>query len=88
MSADRLELLTRRSCPLCETARVHLLQIASTWGLEVAEFDIDDDPDLLGQFTDRVPVVLRRGEVMAEGRFSLAQLAAALRPPPPAASEP
>jgi hypothetical protein len=42
--------------------------------LGVSEYDIDEDPLLLPQFSDRVPVILYHGRVLAEGRIDPARL--------------
>jgi predicted thioredoxin/glutaredoxin len=44
----------------------------------VSEYDIDEDNLLQRRFTDRVPVILYRGRVLAEGRVDPNQLRAAL----------
>lgn len=74
MTVERLQLLTRRNCHLCELARSPLADLAAAQGLGISEFDVDEDPALLRQFTDRVPVVLYRGQVLAEGRIDPARL--------------
>jgi hypothetical protein len=78
LTADRLGLLSRRNCPLCESARSLLIELAGSRQLAVSEYDIDEDPRLQRQFTDRVPVILYRGRVLAEGRVEPNQLRAAL----------
>jgi hypothetical protein len=75
---DRLELLSRRNCPLCESARSVLIELASARQVTVSEYDIDEDHLLRRQFTDRVPVILYRGRVVAEGRVDPDRLRAAL----------
>lgn len=70
MTADRLELVTRRNCPLCQGARSALIELAARRNLGFSEFDVDEDRALLGRFSDRVPVILYRGQVVAEGRIS------------------
>jgi len=77
-TAERLQLLSRRNCPLCESARLILLELAASRRLGVSEYDIDEDPVLLPRFTDRVPVILYRGRVLAEGRIDPDQLRVAL----------
>lgn len=78
MTADRLEFLSRRNCSLCESARSLLIDLAGARQLAFSEYDIDEDPLLQRQFTDRVPVILYRGRVLAEGRVEPNQLRAAL----------
>ncbi|HUY54451.1 MAG TPA: glutaredoxin family protein [Candidatus Nanopelagicaceae bacterium] len=78
MKAERLELITRRNCPLCDLASAALAEVAAAQGLGISAFDVDDDPQLAREFTDRVPVVRYRGRVLAEGRTDAAHLVAAL----------
>ncbi|MGA7172620.1 MAG: glutaredoxin family protein [Candidatus Dormiibacterota bacterium] len=78
LKAERLELITRRNCPLCDLASAALAEVAATRGLGISAFDVDDDPQLLREFTERVPVVRYRGQVLAEGRTDASRLLAAL----------
>lgn len=59
--APRLQLLTREGCHLCEVAAETLARIAAEAGLEPVAVDVDADPELRGEFGDRVPVVLLDG---------------------------
>ena len=52
--------------------------MAAARRLVVSEYDIDEDPVLRPRFTDRVPVILYRGRVLAEGRVDTGQLRVAL----------
>ena len=78
MTTERLHLLTRRDCHLCQLARQALAELSDTCDLAISEFDVDEDPSLLRQFTDRVPVVLFRGQVVAEGRIESGRLRRAI----------
>jgi hypothetical protein len=88
MTPDRLELITRRNCPLCELAVPVVLEVAATRRLGVSEIDVDEDEQLAREFTDRVPVARFRGRVLVEGRFGSAQLQAALAKLLPPAGQP
>lgn len=55
---ERLRLLTRTGCHLCEVAGETLDRIAADAGLAVERVDVDADPELQAEFGDRVPVVL------------------------------
>ena len=57
-------MVTRDGCHLCEEAAEMLRQA----GVEVALRDVDADPELFRLYDFRVPVVLRDGKVVAEGR--------------------
>jgi predicted thioredoxin/glutaredoxin len=61
----RVELVTREGCHLCEEAAELLRQ----GGVEVTLRDVDADPELFRLYDFRVPVVLRDGKVVAEGRI-------------------
>jgi len=87
LAAERIQLLTRRNCPLCELARSTLAELAGDRRWRISEFDVDEDPDLLREFTDRVPVIRYRGQVVAEGRIEPVDLQAALQRISPAGRE-
>jgi hypothetical protein len=61
--------LTRRHCHLCELVRAPLSGLIPERGWRLEELDIDEHPELLPTYTDRVPVLLWGDEVLAEGRF-------------------
>lgn len=65
-----IELIGRPGCGLCDEARGTLRAL----GVDFQELDVDADPYLNQQFTDRVPVVLVDGRVAAEGRLHAASL--------------
>lgn len=69
MAAEPLRLLTRRHCHLCELVRAPLCRLAAELSQPLEEFDIDEYPNLVLAYTDRVPVLLWGEEVLAEGRF-------------------
>lgn len=66
----KLVLVTRQGCHLCEDALALLRQL----GHEPDLADVDADDRLFQLYDWRVPVVLRDGEVIAEGRISREQL--------------
>ncbi len=63
-----IELVGRSGCGLCDEARATLRAL----GVDFVERDVDADPDLHRSFTDRVPVLLADGRVVAEGRIHAA----------------
>ena len=69
-----VELVTREGCHLCEDAAAALRAL----GIPVTARDVDADPELLRLYDFRVPVVLRDGQVMAEGRITVDSLRALL----------
>jgi predicted thioredoxin/glutaredoxin len=71
-----LVLVTRQNCHLCDEA----LRILRSLGAEPQLADVDADAELFDRYDWRVPVLLRDGRVVAEGKLTAAQLAEALRP--------
>jgi glutaredoxin len=65
-----IELIGRPGCGLCDEARATLRAL----GVDFVEQDVDDDPYLHQAFTDRVPVLLVDGRVVAEGRIHAASV--------------
>lgn len=65
-----IELIGRSGCGLCDEARATLQAL----GVQFEERDVDAEPSLHAQFTDRVPVLLVDGRVAAEGRIHAASL--------------
>jgi hypothetical protein len=58
----RLTLITRRDCHLCEVAKEAIARVAEAAGEPGwRELDVDGDPDLLDEYSDRVPVILLDG---------------------------
>ncbi|MFI5282348.1 MAG: glutaredoxin family protein [Candidatus Dormibacterales bacterium] len=70
----RLVLVTRRGCHLCDEA----LKLLREMGVEPDLADVDADAGHFSLYDWRVPVLLRDGEVVAEGRISVDQLRKAL----------
>jgi hypothetical protein len=59
-------LLTRDGCSICETARRHLVELATELQFEFSTTDVDAEaahgrPALRAEFGDRLPVVLLDG---------------------------
>ncbi|HVA21501.1 MAG TPA: glutaredoxin family protein [Candidatus Micrarchaeia archaeon] len=74
--ADRgeLELLGRPGCHLCEALWPEVLAVAARWQLAARLVDIEQDPALHRTYLWRIPVVLLRGRLLAEGRVEPAPL--------------
>ena len=53
MCSRKATLYTRKGCHLCDDA----LETLETYGFDVTLIDIDQDPQLVEQFCDCVPVV-------------------------------
>jgi hypothetical protein len=60
--ADRLVLLTRAGCHLCDVAKEAMGRVARATGETWREVDISGDRELEGEYGDRIPVVLLDGK--------------------------
>ncbi len=67
---NRLVLVTRQGCHLCDQA----LALLRSLGHEPELADVDADPRLFDLYEWRVPVVLLDGRIVAEGQITLQQL--------------
>jgi len=65
-----LTLVTREGCHLCDVALALLREL----GVEPHLADVDADDELHRLYDFRVPVLLRDGRVIAEGRITREQL--------------
>ncbi len=54
-------MLKTKTCPLCVEATATLERFRRSHGLDIRGVFIDEDPEALTQFGDRVPVVLIAG---------------------------
>ena len=66
----RYQLISRKGCHLCEEAEELLGQIQ----LPFEWLDVDVDQELKNRYTFRVPVLLREGKVLMEGKFTFERL--------------
>lgn len=71
--------LTRDRCLLCHEALPWVEARARRRGHALTVVDVDTDPGLRERFGERVPVVLRDGEVVLAGRFTKREVRRALR---------
>jgi glutaredoxin len=74
----RLELLTRAGCSLCTTAREIVARVAADEAVAWYERDVDAEPELADEYSDRVPVVLLDGREHAYWRVDEHRLREAL----------
>ena len=65
----QLDFVTRKNCPLCEKGLRSLEPYVDSGKVELILHDVDEAPDL-ALYGERVPVLLRNGKVLAEGRFN------------------
>jgi hypothetical protein len=61
MREARLTLITRSGCHLCEVAKEAIERVTSVTGDRWVEVELNGDPELEGEYGDRVPVVLLDG---------------------------
>ncbi|KQX66190.1 glutaredoxin family protein [Angustibacter sp. Root456] len=59
--APRITLVGRAGCHLCDDAREVVRRVADDTGAGWVEVSVDDDPDLLREYSEQVPVVLVDG---------------------------
>jgi hypothetical protein len=69
-----LTLIGRVDCHLCEEARAALARVATDTGVPWSELDVDADPDLVAEYSDRVPVLLLDGKEHGYWRVEEARL--------------
>lgn len=74
-----LVIYTRRDCSLCDQMEAGVRRIAGP-DVRLARVEIDDDPQLLGQFGPDVPVLCLDGEVVCKHVLDARRLSAALSP--------
>ena len=77
MSA-RVVVLSKPGCHLCEDACRAVARVAGDVGVAWTEQDISDDPDLMAQWAEYVPVIMVDGQVHGWFRVDETRLRAAL----------
>jgi len=58
----KVELYTKKACPLCVVAREIILRVLKEVSFEFQEVDIESNEDLYEKFKEEIPVVLVNGE--------------------------
>lgn len=76
--AARVLVLTRPGCHLCEAAVAVVAQVCAETGNRYETRDITTDADLLGRYTDEIPVTFVDGAQHDFWRVDPARLSAAL----------
>lgn len=71
-------LVTRTGCHLCEDAAARLRELAAELGFGYREEDVDADPALRTEYSDRVPVILIDGKEHGYWRLEEARFRRAL----------
>jgi len=77
-AAARVTVLSTRGCHLCEQAGEDVARIAGELGAGWEYRDITDDPELMGEYAEQVPVILVDGRQHDFWRVDEARLRAAL----------
>jgi glutaredoxin len=54
---ERVVVLTRRGCHLCDVAIAQVAAVCAETGDDYAVLDVDSDPGLQRRYTDQVPVI-------------------------------
>ncbi|GAB3110678.1 glutaredoxin family protein [Janibacter alkaliphilus] len=74
----RVVLLGRDGCHLCDEARAVIQQVLAEVGGDLAEVDVDSDPELQRRYTEQVPVTFVDGRQHDYWRVDPARLRRAL----------
>lgn len=74
MDRIKITLYTRRDCCLCEEMKEVLLGVSRAYPVDLAEVDIDQDPDLKARFDQEVPVLFIEGRKAFKYRTTEAEL--------------
>ena len=77
--AERVVVLTRQGCHLCDEAIAHVATVCSEAGEAYALIDVDSDPELQRRYTDQVPVTFVDGAQHDFWRVDPVRLKAALQ---------
>ena len=77
-SEARIVLLGRPGCHLCEDARSVIERVAGDLGVTWEERSIEDDPELLAEYAEQIPVTLVDGRQHDFWRVDERRLRAAL----------
>ena len=75
---ERVVVLTRQGCHLCDEAIAQVAAVCAETGEAFAVLDVDNDPELQRRYTDQVPVTFVDGAQHDFWRVDPARLKAAL----------
>lgn len=75
---ERVVLLTRPGCHLCEDARKSVQNVCEPLGERWVERNVDENADLVEQFNDEIPVVFVDGKQRAFWKVDESRLREAL----------
>lgn len=75
---SRVTVMSRQGCHACEAAEADVRRICAELGVGWSVEDVDTDPELRGEYGDRVPVILVDGAEHGYWRVEEDRLRAAL----------
>jgi glutaredoxin len=78
---SRIMLVAKPGCHLCDDARAVIERVAAELGVGWEERDINDSPEAMRDYWDKIPVTFVDGVQIDFWRVSEARLRAALRSP-------
>ncbi len=81
MNKRQVVIYTRRGCHLCEIAKSVMKSAGRETEYELAEVDIDSDPQLLDRYKNDIPVITINGVEAFRHRLSAASFSEALKKP-------
>lgn len=76
---NRLVILSRPGCHLCDVVERMARRLQDDLHLEISKRNIDEDSDLLRRYRERIPVVFLDGMEIASGTVTQPALERALR---------
>ena len=78
VSEVRVTLIGRPGCHLCERAHEVISQVIGEAEIEFEELSLLDDPELMAEYSEEIPVILVNGEVHDFLRVDAERLRAAI----------
>ncbi|GMV50060.1 MAG: hypothetical protein NBKEAIPA_00711 [Nitrospirae bacterium] len=79
MAQTRVTILSRRECHLCRVAHRIARQLQEDLSFDLKEVNVDDDPQLVSRYGNRVPVLLIDDREALAGRLTGGELRAAIK---------
>ncbi|MCL6571712.1 MAG: glutaredoxin family protein [Bacillus sp. (in: Bacteria)] len=67
MNQTVITLYTRNRCPLCDKAKITLLELKEEWNFQLEEIDIDENDELTERYGLMIPVLHMDGEEVGFG---------------------
>jgi glutaredoxin len=74
MNKIKLSFFTKENCPLCDEAKEILKELAKEIPIEIIEYDIYKDDQLLEKYQIMIPVIEMDGIELGFGRFEKSYL--------------